>query len=135
MAFAAQTGSVPLGGWGLFIATVLWALVYDTMYAITDREDDLKIGVKSSAILFGRFDRLIIGLLQLVVLALLILAGLSFSLGIYYYLGLAAASVFSIYEQYLIRNRDPQLSFRAFLNNHYFGLTVFIGIAVDYLFK
>jgi len=135
MAFAAQNGTVPLGGWGLFIATVLWALVYDTMYAITDREDDLKIGVKSSAILFGRFDRLIIGLLQILVMALLILTGLNFSLGIYYYLGLAAASIFSIYEQYLLRNRDPKLSFRAFLNNHYFGLTVFIGIAVDYLLK
>lgn len=135
MAFAAQNGSVPLGGWGLFIATVLWALVYDTMYAITDREDDLKIGVKSSAILFGRFDRLIIGLLQILVMALLIFTGLNFSLGIYYYLGLAGASIFSIYEQYLIRDRDPKLSFRAFLNNHYFGLTVFIGIAVDYLFK
>lgn len=135
MAFAAQTGTVPQAAWLIFFATVVWALAYDTMYAITDRADDLKIGVKSSAILFGRFDRLIIGLLQLLVLALLILAGLSFSLGNYYYLGLAAASVFFIYEQYLIRDRDPKLSFRAFLNNHYFGMTVFIGLAVDYLLK
>lgn len=135
MAFAAQLGQVPQGAWLIFIATVVWALVYDTMYAITDREDDLKIGVKSSAILFGRFDRLIIGLLQLLVVALLILTGLSFSLGLYYYLGLGAASGFSLYEQYLIRARDPQQSFRAFLNNHYFGMTVFIGIALDYLLK
>lgn len=135
MAFAAQTGTVPQAAWLIFFATVVWALAYDTMYAITDRADDLKIGVKSSAILFGRFDRLIIGLLQLLVLALLVLAGLSFSLGSYYYLGLAAASVFFIYEQYLIRDRDPKLSFRAFLNNHYFGMTVFIGLAVDYLLK
>jgi len=135
MAFAAQLGYVPQAAWLIFIATVLWALVYDTMYAITDRADDLKIGVKSSAILFGRFDRFIIALLQLVVLGLLVLSGLILSLGIYYYVGLAAASVFSIYEQYLIRDRDPQLSFRAFLNNHYFGMTVFIGIVVDYLFK
>lgn len=135
MAFAAQTGAVSPGGWIIFIAALVWALVYDTMYAITDREDDLKIGVKSTAILFGRFDRLIIGLLQLVVLALLILVGFIFSLGLYYYIGLAIASVFSVYEQYLIRDRDPQLSFRAFLNNHYFGLTVFIGIVVDYLLK
>jgi len=135
MAFAAQVGEVPQASWLVFFAAVIWALVYDTMYAITDREYDLKIGVKSSAILFGRFDRLIIGLLQLAVLGLLVLVGLSFSLGLYYYLGLAAASVFSVYEQYLIRDRDPQLSFRAFLNNHYFGLTVFIGIVVDYLLK
>ncbi len=135
MAFAAQTGAVSPGGWIIFIAALVWALVYDTMYAITDREDDLKIGVKSTAILFGRFDRLIIGLLQLVVLALLIFVGFIFSLGLYYYTGLAIASFFSIYEQYLIRDRDPQLSFRAFLNNHYFGLTVFIGIVVDYLLK
>jgi 4-hydroxybenzoate polyprenyltransferase len=135
MAFAAQTGAVPQAAWLIFLATLVWALAYDTMYAITDREDDLKIGVKSSAILFGRFDRLIIGLLQLLVLGLLTLTGLSFSLGIYYYLGLAAASAFFIYEQYLIRDRDPKLSFRAFLNNHYFGMTVFIGLAVDYLFK
>ncbi|HEY0720217.1 MAG TPA: 4-hydroxybenzoate octaprenyltransferase [Gammaproteobacteria bacterium] len=135
MAFAAQTGTVPQAGWLVFFVAVVWALVYDTMYAITDREHDLKIGVKSSAILFGRYDRLIIGLLQLLVLGLLILVGLSFELGLYYYLGLAAASIFSIYEQYLIRDRDPQLSFRAFLNNHYFGLTVFIGIVVDYLLQ
>jgi 4-hydroxybenzoate polyprenyltransferase len=135
MAFAAQTGTVPQAAWLIFFATVVWALAYDTMYAITDRADDLKIGVKSSAILFGRFDRLIIGLLQLLVLALLVLTGLSFSLGSYYYLGLAAASVFFVYEQYLIRDRDPKLSFRAFLNNHYFGMTVFIGLAVDYLLK
>ncbi|HEY0635080.1 MAG TPA: 4-hydroxybenzoate octaprenyltransferase [Gammaproteobacteria bacterium] len=133
MAFAAQLGEVPQAAWLVFFVAVVWALVYDTMYAITDREHDLKIGVKSSAILFGRYDRLVIGLLQLVVVGLLVLVGLSFSLGIYYYLGLAAASVFSVYEQYLIRDRDPQLSFRAFLNNHYFGLTVFIGIVVDYL--
>ncbi len=135
MAFAAQTGSVPHAAWLIFIATVVWALAYDTMYAITDRADDLKIGVKSSAILFGRFDRLIIGLLQLLVLGLLLLTGLSFSLGIYYYLGLVAAAAFFIYEQYLIRDRDPRRSFRAFLNNHYFGMTVFIGLAVDYLLK
>jgi 4-hydroxybenzoate polyprenyltransferase len=133
MAFAAQTGEVPQASWLLFFATVLWALAYDTMYAITDREDDLKIGVKSSAILFGRFDRLAIGVMQLLVLGVLLLAGLSFDLHWPYYLGLLLAGGFSLYQQYLIRGRDPQLSFRAFLNNHYFGMVVFAGIVINYL--
>ncbi len=111
---------------------MLWALAYDTMYAIADREDDLKIGVKSSAILFGRFDRLAIAVMQLLVLGVLLLAGLSFELQWPYYLGLLLASGFSLYQQYLIRGRDPHLSFSAFLNNHYFGMAVFIGIAIDY---
>lgn len=133
MAFAAQIGEVPQASWLLFIATVLWALAYDTMYAMADREDDLKIGVKSAAILFGRFDRLAIGVMQLLVLAVLLLAGLSFALHWPYYLGLALASGFSLYQQYLLRHRDPQLSFRAFLNNHYFGMVVFLGIVASYL--
>jgi 4-hydroxybenzoate polyprenyltransferase len=133
MAFAAETGGVPAVAWLWFVATVFWALAYDTMYAIADREDDLKIGVKSTAILFGRFDRLAIGLMQLVVLAVLLLAGISFELQWPYYLGLLLASGFSLYQQYLIRGRDPQLSFRAFLNNHYFGMVVFAGIVTSYL--
>ena len=133
MSFAAVTGEVPAASWLLFLATVLWALAYDTMYAITDREDDLKIGVKSTAILFGRFDRLAIGLLQLLVLTVLVLAGLSFELQWPYYAGLVVASGFSVYQQYLIKDRDPQLSFQAFLNNHYFGMVVFIGLALSYL--
>ncbi len=132
MAFAAQTGTVPAAAWLFFVANIFWALAYDTMYAIADREDDLKIGVKSAAILMGRFDRVGIGLMQLLTLALLLLAGLSFGLGAFYYLGLAAAAGFGLYEQYLIRGRDPALSFKAFLNNHYFGLAVFVGIALDY---
>jgi 4-hydroxybenzoate polyprenyltransferase len=135
MAFAAQTGEVVQASWLLFFATVLWALAYDTMYAIADREDDLKIGVKSSAILFGRFDRLAIGVLQLLVLAVLWLTGLSFDLHWPYYTGLLLASGFSLYQQYLIRERNPQLSFRAFLNNHYFGMVVFLGIVASYLIK
>lgn len=133
MAFAAVAGSIPGAAWLWFIATVFWALAYDTMYAMADREDDLKIGVKSSAILFGRFDRLAIGVMQLAVLAILVLAGLSFQLQWPYYVGLVAASGFSLYQQYLIRGRDPRLCFRAFINNHYFGMVVFIGIVVNYL--
>ncbi len=135
MAFAAQTGEVSSSSWLLFIATVFWALAYDTMYAIADREDDLKIGVKSTAVMFGCYDRLAIGVMQLAVLLILILTGLSFRLGLYYYGGLVLATGFSLYQQYLIRERDPQLSFRAFLNNHYFGMMVFIGIVLDYLLR
>lgn len=132
MAFAAQSGEVPANAWILFVANILWAIAYDTMYAICDREDDLKIGVKSAAILLGRYDRLGIGLMQLFTLALLVIGGVSFGLGIPYLLGLLAASGFAVYQQYLIRDRDPQRSFRAFLNNHYFGMMVFLGIAIDY---
>lgn len=133
MAFAAQTGSVPAASWLLFFATLLWALAYDTMYAIADREDDLKIGVKSAAILFGRFDRLAIGFLQVSMLGTLAWAGLSFGLGLPYYLGLGAAAGFSVYQQIMIRDRDPKLSFNAFLNNNYVGLVIFAGIVADYL--
>ena len=133
MAFAAQTGTVPQPAWLIFIATVIWALVYDTMYAMADREDDLKIGVKSSAILFGRFDRAMVGLFQVLVLAILVLAGLSFRMGPMYYAGLAAAAGFGLYQQYLIRDRDPARCFQAFLNNHYLGAAVFVGVVLDYL--
>lgn len=133
MAFAAETGEIPSAAWLWFAATVLWALAYDTMYAIADREDDLKIGVKSTAILFGRFDRLAIGVIQLLVLVVLVLAGWQFELRWPYYVGLVLASGFSIYQQYLIRRRDPKRSFRAFLNNHYFGMVVFAGIVVSYI--
>lgn len=132
MAYAAQTGELPTNIWFFFVANIFWALAYDTMYAICDREDDLKIGVKSAAILMGRFDRLGIGLMQLMTLALLAIGGLSFGLGLPYMLGLLAAGGFALYQQYLIRDRDPKLSFKAFLNNHYFGMAVFLGIAIDY---
>jgi 4-hydroxybenzoate polyprenyltransferase len=135
MAFAAETGEVPHASWLFFIATVFWALAYDTMYAIADREDDLKIGVKSSAILFGRYERLAIGVMQLIVLAVLLRAGAAFALNWPYYVGLLLASGFSLYQQYLIRERDPQLSFQAFLNNHYFGMLVFAGIGASYLLE
>jgi len=132
MAFAAQTGTVPLLAWILFAATLLWAVAYDTMYAMVDREDDLRVGVKSTAILFGRYDRLIIGIVQLSVLGLLYLAGFRAGLGLFFYAGLAVALGLAIYQQLLIRDRDPARCFRAFLNNHWFGLAIFLGIAVDY---
>lgn len=135
MAFAAQTHSLPPMAWLLFIATVLWATAYDTMYAMVDRADDLRIGVKSTAILFGAADRFIIAVLQIMLLIILIAAGLQLKLGIYYYLGLSTACGLAIYQQYLIRHREPSKCFQAFLNNNYFGLAVFSGIALHYFLR
>lgn len=132
MAYAAQTGAVSNTGWLLFIATLLWATVYDTMYAMVDREDDMKIGVKSTAILFGELDRLIIGLLQLTFFAVLLIVGRQAHLGLFYYFGLAAAAGFALYHQYLIRAREPAQCFKAFLNNNWLGLAVFAGIVAHY---
>lgn len=133
MAFAAQTGEVPRVGWLLFVATILWATAYDTMYGMVDREDDLKIGVKSTAILFGESDRLIIAIIQVVLLLALVLAGQAAGLGVYYYFGLLLATTLLVYQQYLIRERRPAACFKAFLNNNWFGAAVFGGIVLDYL--
>ena len=133
MAFAAQTGGVPKVGWLLFVATILWATAYDTMYAMVDREDDVKIGVKSTAILFGESDRLIIAIIQVLLLLALVLAGQAATLGGYYYFGLLLAAVLAVYQQYLIREREPKACFKAFLNNNWFGAAVFGGIFLDYL--
>jgi len=133
MAFAAQTGEVPKVAWLLFVATVLWATAYDTMYGMVDREDDLKIGVKSTAILFGESDRVIIAVIQVLFLLALVFAGQVADLGAYYYFGLSLASVLALYQQYLIRKRDPQACFKAFLNNNWLGVAVFGGIVLDYL--
>ena len=135
MSFVAQTGSTPRLCWLLFAANILWAAAYDTMYAMVDREDDLRIGIKSSAILFGDADRVIIGAMQLMTLYALWLAGLELQLGGWYRTGLAAAACFALYQQYLIRRREPDDCLLAFLNNNYFGLAVFAGIALEYLFK
>jgi 4-hydroxybenzoate polyprenyltransferase len=133
MAFAAQTGGVPKVGWLLFVATILWATAYDTMYAMVDREDDVKIGVKSTAILFGESDRLIIAIIQVLLLLALVLAGQTATLGGYYYFGLLLAAALAVYQQYLIREREPKACFKAFLNNNWFGAAVFGGIFLDYL--
>jgi 4-hydroxybenzoate polyprenyltransferase len=133
MAFTAIQETVPLVGWVLFAIAVLWALIYDTMYAMTDREDDLKIGIKSSAILFGHHDRLILGAMQLLMLALLWWVGELAGLGAYYLGGMAIAAGLFGYQQWLIRGRDPAACFRAFLNNHYLGMWLFICLALDYL--
>ncbi len=132
MGFAAQTGAIPRVGWELFLATVLWALIYDTMYAMVDRDDDLKIGVKSTAILFGQHDRQIIGGLQVLMLLLLALIGVQLDLSAPYYAGLSVAAGFFGYQQILLAHRTKPDCFKAFLNNHWFGATVFAGLAVQY---
>lgn len=133
MAFSAQTNAIPVVAWLMYLATILWALVYDTMYAMVDKEDDLKIGVKSTAILFGDKDREIMAALQLVILALLLGIGKMQNLGSFYYTGLAVAAGLSVYQQKLIFQRDRVLCFKAFLNNNWFGLAVFAGMLLDYL--
>lgn len=133
MAFAAQTGSVPQIAWLLLIANILWSVVYDTMYAMVDREDDLKIGVKSTAILFDDADRVIIGIIQALVLITLIMTGKQAQLGASYFIGLAIASCFFIYQLRLIWSRKPEQCMKAFLNNNWFGLIVFIGIFLHFI--
>ena len=136
MAFVAHTGTMPSRlAWVLFLAGLLWTMAYDTMYAMADREDDRKLGIRSSAILFGDADRFIVGVMQLMSLLALWLVGHDLELGLWYGLGLAGAAIFALYEQLLIRERKPEQCIRAFLNNNYFGMSVFIGIALDSLFK
>ena len=123
----------PLVAWLLFVAAVVWTTAYDTMYAMCDREDDLKIGVKSSAILFGQHDRLIIAILQTLTLLLLLGVGLLSGLGGWYWLGLLAAAGFSLYQQWLIRHREPLPSLRAFLTTTGSGWQ-FLSAGIDYAF-
>jgi 4-hydroxybenzoate polyprenyltransferase len=134
MSYAAHTGGVPRMGWLLFLEGLCWTMAYDTMYAMVDREDDRKLGIRSSAILFGDADRFIIGIMQLMSLLALWLAGRELELGLWYGLGLAVAAVFALYQQYLIRERKPQECFRAFLNNNYYGMAIFVGIALEFVF-
>ncbi|HWU69707.1 MAG TPA: 4-hydroxybenzoate octaprenyltransferase [Stenotrophobium sp.] len=132
MAYAALRTTVP---WGevllLMAANLFWVIAYDTQYAMADREDDLRVGVKSSAILFGRHDRLMVALLHLASLLLLAAMGRLTDCGTAYFAGLIVAAGFAIYQQWMTRDRDPQRCFGAFLNNNYFGAAIFIGILLD----
>ncbi len=134
MAFAAETGTVTLTAWYLLVINILWAIAYDTMYAMSDREDDLRIGVKSSAILFGRADRAIVALLQIMTLGMLVGLGVFADFGLPYAFALVAATGFAIYQQVLIRHRDRLDCFKAFLNNTWFGGAVFLGIFFETTF-
>ncbi len=133
MAYAAQSGQLPIQVWWLYGAVVLWTVAYDTFYAMVDREDDLKIGVKSTAILFGQYDRLMTALLQLATLVLLIMMGLYYGRGAIYFASLACAAGFFGYQQWLIRGREREPCFAAFLNNNRVGAVIFLGLLFDYL--
>lgn len=135
MAFAAQAGELKKDMWLIYLTVVLWTVVYDTFYAMVDRADDLKIGVKSTAILFGEQDRFITGVLQVMVLYSLYLIGQHFSLGVFYNLSLVNVAGLFCYQQVLIRYREPEACFKAFLNNNWVGAVVFVGIAVDLAMK
>ena len=133
MAFAAQSGALPPALWLLYLGNLLWTMAYDTAYAMVDREDDIKIGIKSTAILFGQYDRLMIALLQLSSLICLYLAGQAFELGVYYNASLVVSAALFGYHQYLIRECKPDECFRAFLHNNWVGMAIFVGVALNYL--
>ncbi|NOX42605.1 MAG: 4-hydroxybenzoate octaprenyltransferase [Gammaproteobacteria bacterium] len=133
MAFAAQTGEIPKEAWLLLISTVLWATAYDTMYAMMDRPDDIKAGIKSTAILFGNADRFIIGIIQITMLLVMVLVGQQLELSSFYYMGLVTAAGLALYQQALLKERDPALYFKAFLNNNWFGAAIFVGLYLHYL--
>lgn len=133
MAFAAQTGAVPAVAWLLVAANLAWVVAYDTMYALVDIEDDIKAGIKSTAILFGAFVRALTGLLQVITLVLLLVLGWHLQLNSFYYGAIAFAAALAIYQQILIRNHDAAECFKAFLNNAWFGAIVFIGFVLSYL--
>src|SRR4030067_1503208 len=135
MAFAAQTGGVPADAWILFGATLCWAVAYDTAYAMVDREDDIRVGVKSTAILFGRADRPMIALFHALTLLLLAWAGARAGLGLTYYMGLLLATGLAGWQQWLIRTRSRDGCFHAFLHTHRVGGGGFAGLALGYYFK
>ncbi|MDD9227272.1 4-hydroxybenzoate octaprenyltransferase [Aeromonas hydrophila] len=133
MAYAAQANALPAVAWLVFLAKLLWTIAYDTQYAMVDRDDDLKLGLKSSAILFGRHDKRIIGALQLLTLLILLLVGQLSELGSSYYWSLLAAAALFVYQQRLIRERQREACFQAFLNNNYVGALIFAGVVINYL--
>lgn len=135
MAFAAQTGELPAALWLLYIANLLWTVSYDTEYAMSDRPDDLLIGVKSTAVLFGDADRPILAVLQGLVIFCLLLVGSRFALGGWYLCGVAAMLLSFGWQHWLIRNREPQACLAAFLSNHWSGLLLFIGVFLHYYFN
>ncbi len=135
MAFAAQTGETPQLAWLVFSTALIWAVIYDTFYAMVDREDDRKIGVKSTALLFGDVDLFVIAGLQILMLAALVFVGLRAELGSWYYAAVVAAAGLMGYHQWLARDRQPAACFAAFLHNHIIGLVIFVGIVLHYAFN
>ena len=135
MAFTAETGTVSESTWLLYVATLLWTIAYDTQYAMVDREDDLNVGIKSTAILFGEMDNIAIISLQALALVTLLLAANQLSAGIFFYLGIIVAGGLFAYQYTLTQHRNTEMCFKAFLNNHWVGASVFLGILVDYLIR
>ena len=135
MAFAAQLGTVPPVGWAMFAMTIAWGVIYDTEYAMADRIDDLKIGVRSVAILLGGLDRAFVGAMQILFVATLGLIGQSVDRGAWFFFGATVAALIFLYQQYLIRDRDSIRCFAAFRNNAFFGACVFAAILLDYHFE
>ncbi|KHD23622.1 4-hydroxybenzoate polyprenyltransferase [Vibrio caribbeanicus] len=133
MAWAAQANELPMVVWFVFAINALWTIAYDTQYAMVDRDDDLKIGIKSTAILFGRFDKMVIGVLQLLTLAMLIYLGVWYQLGASFYWSLLIAGALFVFQQHLIRHRERELCFRAFLNNNYVGMVIAIGLLIAFI--
>jgi len=133
MAYAAQTNELPSIIWLIYTATVLWTVAYDTMYAMVDRDDDIKIGVKSTAILFGQADRAIIACLQVMVILILCMIGDQSKLGQFYFLSIVVAATLFVYQQHLIRLRYRDECFQAFLNNNWVGLVIFVGLVLDFM--
>ena len=132
MAFSATLDEVPFSAWLVFLATVIWTVIYDTIYAMVDREDDLKINVKSTAILFGKYDLIIIFLLHLLLIALLVMISQEFQLGNYFNMTIVMATLLMFYHQHLIKERDRAKCFKAFLNNHYIGIVILLGIVLSF---
>ena len=135
MVFAAASGEVPRLAWLLWLAVVIWAVIYDTMYAMADRDEDARIGIKSTAILFGSADIFIITMLQVVLLLAFVLIGATAKLGNWFLASVAIAGLFMIYQYVLIKDRQPERCFRAFLNNRHVGATIFAGILLDFTFR
>ena len=128
MAFSAQTGSIPVSAGWIFLATIVWTLIYDTFYAMADRDEDIKIGLKSTAILFEKYDQIFITFLQILLIIVFVVIGNLFDLGSIYYFSLVIILIFMIYHQFLMKKRQKELFFKAFLNNNFIGMTAFIGI-------
>jgi len=131
MAFAASNNNITNSTWWVFLATVIWTVIYDTMYAMVDREEDLQIGVKSTAVLFAKYDKLIIGILQICLLLVLIKISEIFNLTVFYDISLILSAFLMIYHQNLIKNREKTACFRAFLHNNFIGMVIFAGIALS----
>jgi 4-hydroxybenzoate polyprenyltransferase len=135
MTYAAQTGSVPAIAWLLLLGNIFWAIAYDTEYAMVDREDDIKIGIKTSALTFGKFDVTAVMLCYTAFLGIMVFAGIQYQRGLFYFAGIVLAAAIALYHYQLIKQREPSQCFKAFLHNNWLGASIFYGLALDYFVK